>query len=83
MNKVLAYVYYVIFDILCKQKIINHIKWEQWNKQILKIELIVFTTIWLILKISSQDLLNIDKKSYKDIGIYHIEYISIKKIDDC
>ena len=83
MNKVLAYVYYVIFDILCKQKIINHIKWEQWNKQILKIELIVFTTIWLILKISSQNLLNIDKKSYKDIGIYHIEYISIKKIDDC
>ena len=83
MNKVLAYVYYVIFDILCKQKIINHIKWEQWNKQILKIELIVFTTIWLILKISSQNLLNIDKKSYKDIGIYHTEYISIKKIDDC
>ena len=83
MNKVLAYVYYVIFDILCKQKIINHIKWEQWNKQILKIELIVFTTIWLILKISSQNLLNIDKKSYKDIGIYHIEYISIKKIDGC
>ena len=82
MNKVLAYVYYVIFDILCKQKIINHIKWEQWNKQILKIELIVFTTIWLILKISSQNLLNIDKKSYKDIGIYHIGYISTKKIDD-
>ena len=26
-------------------------------------------------------LLKIDKKSYKDIYIYHIEYISIKKID--
>ena len=28
------------------------------------------------------DLLEIDKKSYKDIGIYNIGYITIKKIDD-
>ena len=28
-------------------------------------------------------LLKIDKKSYKDIGIYKIGYITIKKIDDC
>ena len=28
-------------------------------------------------------LLKIDKKSYKDIGIYNIKYITIKKIDDC
>ena len=28
-------------------------------------------------------LLKIDRKSYKDIGIYNIEYITIKKIDDC
>ena len=28
-------------------------------------------------------LLKIDKKSYKDIGIYNIGYITIKKIDDC
>ena len=28
-------------------------------------------------------LLNIDKKSFKGIGIYNIGYISIKKIDDC
>ena len=28
-------------------------------------------------------LLKIDKKSYKDIGIYNIEYITIKKIGDC
>ena len=28
-------------------------------------------------------LLKIDKKSYKDIGIYNIVYITIKKIDDC
>ena len=28
-------------------------------------------------------LLKIDKKSYKDIGIYIIGYIRIKKTDDC
>ena len=28
-------------------------------------------------------LLKIDKKSYKDIGIYNIGYITIKKIGDC
>ena len=28
-------------------------------------------------------LLKIDKKSYKDIGIYNIGYVTIKKIDDC
>ena len=29
------------------------------------------------------NLLKIDKKSYKSIGIYNIGYITIKKIDDC
>ena len=29
------------------------------------------------------NLLNIDKKSYKDIDIYYIGYITIKKIGDC
>ena len=28
-------------------------------------------------------MLKIDTKSYKDIGIYNIGYITIKKIDDC
>ena len=28
-------------------------------------------------------LLKIDKKSYKNIGIYNTGYITIKKIDDC
>ena len=28
-------------------------------------------------------MLKLDKKSYKDIGIYNIGYITIKKIDDC
>ena len=35
------------------------------------------------LKIFKSNLLEIDKKSYKDIGIYNIGYITIKKIDDC
>ena len=34
-----------------------------------------------IKKIDS-NLLKIDKKSYKDIGIYNTGYIAIKKIDD-
>ena len=29
------------------------------------------------------NLLKIDKKSYKNIGIYNIGYITIKKNDDC
>ena len=29
------------------------------------------------------NLLKIDKKSYKNIDIYNIKYITIKKIDDC
>ena len=28
-------------------------------------------------------LIEIDKKSYKNIGIYHIGYITIKSISDC
>ena len=34
------------------------------------------------LKNFKSNLLKIDKKSYKDIGIYNIEF-TIKKIDDC
>ena len=34
------------------------------------------------IKTFDSDLLKIDKKSYKDIGIYNIGYIKIKKIDD-
>ena len=29
------------------------------------------------------NLLKIDKKSYKDIGIYNVGDITVKKIDDC
>ena len=35
------------------------------------------------LKSFKSDLLKINKKSYKDIGIYNIGYITIKKIGDC
>ena len=34
------------------------------------------------IKKSDSNLLKINKKSYKDIGIYNIGYITIKKIDD-
>ena len=34
------------------------------------------------IKKCNSNLLKIDKKSYKDIGIYNIGYITIKKIDD-
>ena len=34
------------------------------------------------IKTFDSDLLKIDKKSYKDISIYNIGYITIKKIDD-
>ena len=39
----------------------------------------------IIINIKKFDLilLKIDKKSYKDIGIYNIGYITIKKIDEC
>ena len=35
------------------------------------------------LKRFESKLLKIDKKSYKDIGIYNTGYITIKKTDDC
>ena len=35
------------------------------------------------IKYFESNLLKIDRKSYKNIGIYNIGYIAIKKIDDC
>ena len=40
-----------------------------------------FLVTWSILDFYSS-LLKINKKSYKNIGIYNIGYITIKKIDD-
>ena len=37
----------------------------------------------IIIKNFDARLLKIDKKSYKNIGIYNIRYITIKTIDDC
>ena len=36
-----------------------------------------------IINIGEFDLLKIDKKSYKDIDIYYIGYVTIKKNGDC
>ena len=35
------------------------------------------------IKYFDPSLIKIDKKSYKNIGIYHIGYITIKSISDC
>ena len=35
------------------------------------------------IKIFHSNLLRIDKKQYKDINIYYIGYITVKKISDC
>ena len=37
----------------------------------------------IILKSFEPNLLKINQKHYKGINIYYIEYITIKKIDDC
>ena len=42
-----------------------------------------FYSDMIIIKNFDPILLKIDLKSYKDIGIYNIGYITIKKIDDC
>ena len=53
-------------------------------KQInIKIRTYYFYSDIIDLKNFDARLLNTDKKSYKNIGIYNIGYITIKKIDDC
>ena len=42
-----------------------------------------FYTDMIDLENFDSSLLKFDKKSYKDIGIYNIGYITIKKIGDC
>ena len=37
----------------------------------------------IILKSFEPNLLKINQKHYKGINIYYIEYITIKKVDDC
>ena len=47
----------------------------------IKIKHIVFLMIWLISKRFDSKLLKIDKKSYKNIDIYYIGYITMKDSD--
>ena len=42
-----------------------------------------FYNVIIDLENFKSNLLKIDKKSYKDIGIYNIGYTTIKKISDC
>ena len=52
-------------------------------KQIdIKIRTYCFYNDVINIKTFDSNLLKIDKKSYKDIGIYNIGYITTKKIDD-
>ena len=56
-------------------------KWEISNKLILRIAHYFFNDM-INIKDFDSSLLEIDKKSYKKIGIYNIRYITIKIIDD-
>ena len=42
-----------------------------------------YSNVIINIKNFDAKLLKIDKKSYKNIGIYNIGYITIKKIDHC
>ena len=65
------------------QKIINHTYKMGSVKQInVKNRTYDFYNDMINIKKFDSNLLKIDKKSYKDIGIYNIGYITIKKIDD-
>ena len=73
---------YIIMFIM--QKIINHTYKMGVIKEInIKNWTYYFYNDIIDLKDFDAGLLKIDKKSYKDIGIYNIGYITKKKIDDC
>ena len=64
-----------------KQQIINITGKSQTNRY-QKSNLLFYNDIVNIEEFNSSSL-KIDKKSYKDIDIYYIGQITIKKIDDC
>ena len=65
------------------QNIINHTDKMGLMKQVnIKNRTYYFYNDIIDLENFKSKLLKIDKKSYKDIGINHIGYIIIKKIDD-
>ena len=65
-----------------KQKIININGKSKTNKYYIKSRTYYFYDDMINLRDFKSNLLKIDKKSYKNIGIYNIGYITIKKIDD-
>ena len=66
---------------MCIMPKINHIKWVQQID--IKNRTYYFYNDIINPKNFDPILLKIDKKSYKEIGIQNIGYITIKKIDDC
>ena len=56
-------------------------KWEVLKKLTLKAEHITFLMTRFISKNFDSSLLKIDKKSYKNIDIYYIGYITMKGFD--
>ena len=75
------FLYMIMF---IKQKIINHMYKIGVIKQInIKNQTYCFYNNIIDLENFKSNLLKIDKKSYKNIGIYNIGYIIEKKIDDC
>ena len=55
--------------------------------EIKKVKIINWTSYFyndrIDLKNFDANLSTIDKKNYKDIDIYYIDYVTVKKIDDC
>ena len=56
---------------------------EQVKEINIKNETYYFFNDMINIKIFHSNLLKIEKKSYKDIDIYYIGYITIKKFGDC
>ena len=65
-----------------KQKIINDIKMRVVKQMNIKNGCHCFYNDMINIKIFDPILSKMDRKSYKNIGIYNTGYITIKKIDD-
>ena len=71
---------YIIITMFIMQKIINHMYKMGVIKQTdIKNRTYYFYNDMINIKKFDSNLLKIDKKSYKDIGIYNIGHIKIKK----
>ena len=64
-----------------KQQFTKIIRWGEVRQINIKNQTFFYNNI-IDIKNFEGKLLKIDKKSYKDIGIYNIGYIAFKKIDD-